>query len=379
MNELFAQLRAAADAPTPNLPEVRRLLAEVDETTPADGPRARTMVDGLLISHGLPPLEENSAGGSSFLSPRMVLMGLIGGGAGVSIGNVSFKDIPKPPLPEVNNPWLVMLIVAAVGGVVGFGYAFYQNGTLVMPVVVRGGGQLRVRTFGFLRNVALAAVVAVLTVWVAFPSTTVAGVEGEDKPPPPPLLTWNLLAAAAAAGVVGSRMASGQEDTRALWKALSASVDTASKPGLGVRVEKARTPLEAATLAGTPPPGFTPPREANTAAGEAESKLLALFDRKLLKDMTGNLPKPVGPDGIGLPLAALESFQPLRPGLKSLLESYTIPAVAADSPDQFAASVERRGIDVATLRDTLDRLHAVASEAMRLLKDVPPSWTLVVK
>lgn len=384
MQELFATLRTAADAAVPDRDEITRLLKQITAVSPDAGGRARAMADGLLMARGLPPLADPApAAGpppATGLMSQNGLLAMLGvGGAGFGLANLPFKNLPKPALPEVTNQWVLLAIVAVVGAIVGLGHVFYRNNwTLITPVVSRAAGRFQVLTFGFLRNVAVAAGVAALTTWLAFPApeavapkTVDGGVEAAS------LLTWNVLASAVAAGVVGSRMASGEVEVKNLWKALSKTADAPAEAGLGARVREARTPFEAVTIAtGTAPPGFSPAKGVVPLADETETKLVALFDRPALKTAVEKFGKPVGPDGAGLTLAALEECQLLQARLRSLLDSYDIPTVAAMTAEQFAQDVQNRGIDTAALRPTLDKLHAAATRAMELLKTLPPAWTL---
>jgi hypothetical protein len=112
---------------------------------------------------------------------------------------------------------------------------------------------------------------------------------------------------------------------------------------------------------------------------DAEKELLSLFDRAVLREQLTKLGKPLGPDGSGVTLAALDFFKDLRDALKTLLRDYPI-ATVADLPDDgaFAREAEKRGIDTNSFKELLGALRAKAVRVMELLRSLPPTWSLTV-
>jgi hypothetical protein len=127
---------------------------------------------------------------------------------------------------------------------------------------------------------------------------------------------------------------------------------------------------------GSPPPGFVPPKGVAAETADTEKKLLALFDREALRKSLTNAGKPLDSSATGLTLASLASIQDLRPGLRSLLGDFEIAQVANLSPDAFSQEAERRGIDAAAVRSSLDTLHKDAVQVMGLLRSLPVTWSL---
>src|SRR5262249_37062455 len=144
--------------------------------------RAHAMVDGAIISEGGEPQSSAPPAETSWLSAKTItfLLGGLGIGGSVGLTKFSWSDLEKPPLPDVTSQWVLLIIVAVVGWLVGLAHAFYRNNwSLILPVISRDGGRFRVRSFGFLRNVFMASLVSVATTWIAFSNVAV------ENPVPP--------------------------------------------------------------------------------------------------------------------------------------------------------------------------------------------------
>src|SRR5262249_49863852 len=260
MQEFIDRLMNALKAGGPNSADVQQVLQQIGAQFPGQAEVARAIVSGWPTSPAPPPPQPaSSSSGFSFTSwkfiaPVLAALG-IGTGAGAGIDMKSLRDsLEKIPLPQISNRWALLGVVAAVGGGVGFAYSFYRkHWTIALPTFARGQNQFQVASWGFLRNVFMAAVVSAATTWLAFSNMA--------PPPDGNLLTWTVLLSAVAAGVVGSRMASGEVEKQVLWEALSSSSEKPAVAGLGKLVGKAATPLHAAALAtGQAVPGVKPPQ-----------------------------------------------------------------------------------------------------------------------
>jgi hypothetical protein len=393
MQELCAKLLKALGEGGPDSPAVQDLLREIDAKFPEQAWRARGMLDVFLLSTGAKPRSSDPpSGNSSWLSGKTVAMLLgglgVGGSAVAGFNNIRWEDVQKPPLPDVTNQWILLAIVAVIGALVGVAHSFYRNNwSLVLPRMARGGGLFKVATFGFVRNMVVAATVSVFTTWIAFSDAVVAPADANAAPragpekPKTTLLTWNVLFSVVVAGVVGSRMASGQVEVRRLWDALSITAESAPVPGLGKEVIAAKTPFEAIAATGILTPELKSTKETTAHTG-IEEQLLALLDRSAVKADLAKLGKPLSTDGKGLTLAVLEVFQPLKPGLKSLLKDFEIPHVAKIDLDEkaslaeFIREADSRGIDRERFAKPLSDLHQHSRDVMVLLRKLPPTWSL---
>ena len=149
--------------------------------------------------------------------------------------------------------------------------------------------------------------------------------------------------------------------------------------GLGQKVDAAKTALQAAAIATRQPvPGVKPPQGTDIVGQQAKiaSEFLDLFDRATLKELLAKRTTPLGTDGAGLTLEALNELQPLKPGLKTLLKDLEIVAVAALPLDRFLEEMDKKGIDVVSLREPLAAIHTKAVLVKELLSKLPSSCTL---
>jgi hypothetical protein len=308
-----------------------------------------------------------------FIAPVLAALG-IGTGAGAGIGTKSLLEPLKTlPVPVVSNRWELLGVVAVVGAVVGFAYSFYRNNwTIILPTFSRSQDQFKLASWGFLRNVLVAAVVSVATTWFAFSSAPKPASDGN-------LLNWTVLVSAIVTGLVGSRMASGEVEKQVLWEALTMSAEKPAVPGLARLVENAKTPLDAAALVtGQPVPGVKPPKEMSLVrlSAEIEANLLKNFDRPALKKWLVTRGTPLGKDGTGVPLGTLEQVQVFKSSLKVAIKDIEIQQVASMSSDAFRWELEKRGIEFASYKDSLDDVHNAAVRVKELLGSLPAGWSL---
>jgi hypothetical protein len=373
MQELFAKLLQALAATGANSPEVQQYLAEIEANFKDKAGWARAMVDGARIGEGDQPISSPPA--PSWLSARFLvplLGGLsVGGGTVAGILKLAHDGLDGFALPTVTSQWVLVLIVAVLGALVGLTHAFFRNGpTLILPTINWKGGRISVQSFGFLRNMFMASLVAVATTWMAFFHVSVA--DTPDKAGPnagPPaanqsLLTWNVLLSTLVAGIVGSRMASGQVELKTVLQALAITAEAPAVPGLGKRILNAKTPLEAVALATGAPPPRPPATEPASRTVETEAQLRSL------------LTKPVGKDVNGLTLEFLKGFDSLTPTIKTLLKDSQIKDVAAMKLEDFTAEAQGRGIDANATKALLAELHSQATRVMELLGSFPTTGTL---
>jgi hypothetical protein len=386
MQELFAKLVTALSAHAPDSSEVQQALQQIEARFPKEVARARALVDGFVISQGGKPQNPApTADTSSWLSGKTLmplLGGLgVGGGAASAFHNLSFDDIRNVPLPNVTSQWVLILIVAAVGAVVGVVHSVYRNDwSIIPPTISWNNGRLKFESLGFLRNLFFGSMISVVTTWTPMSNVATHGVVTGDTTSieaRPSLLTWGVLGSAIVAGIVGSRMSSGDVEVSTMWKALATTTEAPAEPGRGVLVENAKTPFEAVTLAtGKPPPGFKPDKESSQAYA-AEQELLTLIDREALKEAASKPGQPASAAVAGLTLSALEAFQPLKPGIKSLLRELEIAKVAKMSLDDFVSEMGKRGMDATQYNKLLGILHAQAIRVTELAGLLPPSWRFV--
>lgn len=384
MNELFARLLQELATNGPATSKVQEILDEIRAKFPAELPRAQALVDATIIAKGGQP-QPAPAPASSWLNSKGLIATLFavgGGGAGLGISRLSWEQIQKPPLPPVTSQWTLFAIVAAVGAIVGLAHALYRNHwSLIYPVFSKTGGRFQIVSLGFVRNMLIASVVSVATAWMALSNVAVTtnGEGNEEKAVETKntLLSWNVLASAVLAGVFGSKMASGEVETKTLWNALPTIAANPGDPGLAKMIEGAKTPFEAVTVAtGSPPPGFVPPKNIAPQSAEIEAELLSLFDRASLKRFIETSGRPLDASGAGLTLAVLDCMQTLRTGLKFLLQSFELAVVANMTAEDFSLEAERRGIDRVAFKPLLDGVHSTAQRAMELLGSLPPTWNL---
>ena len=362
MQELFARLQKILAAGGSNAADVPLLLQQIEATCPQQSWLAQAMVNGTLVGEGgQPDPPQSSWLTAKTLIPLLGGLGIGGGAAGLA--NISWEDLPKPPLPQVTNQWVLLAIVGAIGGIVGLAHSFYRNNwTLLLPSLSVSHGQLQIKTLGFVRNLIAAAVVSIATTWIAFANVAVGGPAATDSDQPS-LLTWNIVMGAAAAGVFGSRMSSGEVEKNTLWQSLSTSVEAPAVAGLGKKVRNAKTPFDAAAIAA----------QASQTA-QTEANLLAHFDRPALKAALTKLAKPPGPDGEGLTVALLKQFPSLSPTIGNLLGDFPVADVASMLPDSFAQEAGKRGVPSA-FSDLLSRLQGDCVQVMKLLGSLPATWT----
>lgn len=377
MQELFAKLRTALEGEA-DFAEVQRLLAEIDVKYPNEAWRARAMVDGVIISQGgQPQTKAPPAAESSWLSPKTLwplLGGLgVGGSAGAGLMSISWTDLKKPPLPDITNQWILLAIVGVVGALAGVGHAFYRNNfALNLPSFSWQGGQFKIGSFGFLRNMFVATLVSIATTWFGFANVSAETSEPtkEVRPPAPTpgttLLTWNVLISAIVAGVVGSRMASGEVDMNNLWQALGKVAESPGVPGLNSLVKNAKTANDAVKIA---------LRAVTSPTAELEKVLLGRFDLNVLRDTISKLGKPLDVKGERVTLASLKILQDYNARIQDLLKSVEIET-AARSVDALAAEARNRGLNPDTHKEVLERLHAAAQDVMKSFRDLPPTWRL---
>jgi hypothetical protein len=366
----------ALTAGGPKSADVQQVLQQINTQFPAQADVAKSIVDGWPTSQATPPESVSLTSGFSFtswkfLAPVLAALG-IGSGAGASIDTKSLMDSLKTiPLPLINNRWELLGVVAAVGAIVGFAYSFYRNNwTLVLPKFSKNQDQFKVASWGFLRNVLMAAVVSAGTTWLAFSSTSSS--DGN-------LLTWTVLMSAAAAGLVGSRMASGEVEKSVLWEALATAAERPAASGLGKLVDDAKTPLDAAAIAtGQSVPGVRPPKEMNLVrqTADIEADLLRLFDRQTLKDWLTKRGVPLGQDGAGLPVGTLEEPQSFKSALKTAIKDLEIVPVAGMSSDAFLSEVDKRGIDALSFKELLGNVQRQAIAVRDTLAKLPVGWSL---
>jgi hypothetical protein len=378
MQELIARLMNALNAGGPSSADVQQVLQQINAQFPAQADLAKAIVSGWTPRPATPSQPASSSSGIDFTSwkfiaPVLAALGL-GTGAGAGINTQGFMDFVKTlPLPTISNRWELLGLVAVVGAVVGFAYSFYRNNwTIILPTFARNQAQFQVASWGFLRNLVMAAVVSVATTWLAFSSNPTPPTGGN-------LLTWTVVMSAIAAGLVGSRMASGEVEKSVLWEALSTSAEKAAVPGLGKLVDDAKTALDAAAIAtGRPVPGVNPPKEMSAARGvpEIEADLLKLFDRPALKAWLLQRGTPIGNDGKGVILGILDVVQPLKSTLKTALKDLEVVPVAGMSPDAFRAELDKRGIETSNFKDLFDDVHTAAARAVELFLSLPVGWSL---
>jgi hypothetical protein len=366
----------ALKAGGPNSASVQQVLQEINAQFPAQADVAKSIVDGWPTSPATPPEAVSLTSGFSFtswkfLAPVLAALG-IGSGAGASIDTKALMDSLKTiPLPVINNRWELLGVVAVVGAIVGFAYSFYRNNwTIILPKFSKNQDQFKVASWGFLRNVLMAAIVSAGTTWLAFSSTSSS--DGN-------LLTWTVLMSTAAAGLVGSRMASGEVEKNVLWEALATAAERPPASGLGKLVDDAKTPLDAAAIAtGQSVPGVKPPKEMNLVrrTADIEADLLRLFDRPTLKDWLTKRGVPLGQDGAGVPVGTLEEVLSLRSALKTAIKDLEIVPVAGMSSDAFLSEVEKRGIDALSFKELLGNVQRQAIAVRDTLAKLPVGWSL---
>ncbi len=378
MPDPITSLVNALKAGGPSSAGVQQILQEINTQFPAQADVARTILDGWPASPVKPPQPASSNSGFDFTSwkfitPVLAALGL-GTGAGAGIDTKSLMESLKTiPLPHIGNRWELLGVVAAVGAIVGLAYSFYRNNwTIILPTFSKSQNQFQMGSFGFLRNVFMAALVSAATTWLAFSNQAVPPGDGN-------LLTWTVLMSAVVAGVVGSRMVSGEVEKNVLWEALSSSAAKPAVPGLATLVDNAKTALDAAAIAtGKVVPGVKPPKEMSLVRqpAEIEADLLKLFDRPALKDWLAQRGTPIGNDGGKVPLGTLEEVQPLKSPLKTALKDLEIVPVADMSSDAFRAVVDQRGIEAASFKELLDGVHGAAVRVKEQFSSLPVGWSL---
>jgi len=378
MQELFARLITALNAGGPNSADVQQVLQQINTQFPAQAEVAKSIVSGWVASPAVSaqPVSQNSGFSFTswkFLAPLLAALG-IGSGAGANIDMKSVMAfLTKFPLPVINNRWELLGVVAVVGAIVGFAYAFYRNNwTIILPSFSKSQDQFKVASLGILRNVFMAAVVSAATTWLSFSSSAAPPSGGN-------LLTWTVLMSAAAAGLVGSRMASGEVEKNVLWEALATSAERPAVSGLGALVDNAKTALDAAAIAtGDTVPGVKPPKEMNLVrqTSDIEADLLRLFDRPTLKDWLTKRGVPLGRDGAGVPVGTLEEPQSFKSALKTAIKDFEVVPVAGMSSDTFLSEVDKRGIDAQSFKELLGDVQRQAIAVKDTLAKLPVGWSL---
>lgn len=253
-----------------------------------------------------------------------------------------------------NTPELLG-VAAGIGAVVGFVYSIYHNNwSLALPQLSldKVKGTVSLPRWGFLDEVLLAVVLAVLATWAKSPSD------------PPHKFTESTFALVAGAALAGARMRSGYADRDVLRDALAETVGQVAAPRRKIAVENAATSIDAvrATLGD------------NTATLPA--KLRDLFDPAALADRLTAQGKPIGGDGNGLTLETLAQHQVLQSVLKPFVKDMRLPEVAAMSEADFLKAVANNGIDVTEFRPALVAIQKAAGDVMNALKALPPDWKM---
>ena len=377
MSDLFDKLLKEMREHGPLSPGVAEILQEMSSKFPDETPRAREMV-AMLAANTTQTKEDTSPLMSLLTSKTSIATLSVLAGGGLTFGALSIPSDKLPEPPQVTSQWALFAIVAVLGAIAGFAYSFYRNNwTVPLPIFKRSGGKLGVESFGVLRNVGMAVVVAVATVWTAMAQMPVEPTPNpaETQPPavvpaPRSLLTWTVIVSAIVAGVVGSRMASGEVEKNTLWTALAKAVEQPAVEGLGRLVADAKTPHEAASR-------VEKSQEKDDPVEIATQKLLDLLDRSSLKEALKD--KPLDTSGNGLTLDVLSYMTVLRSGVRSTFNVFKIADVAHWTLDDFAAkAASEYGIDITLQRiiNIMPKLHARASDVMAILKSLPPNWTL---
>jgi hypothetical protein len=291
---------------------------------------------------------------------------------------------------SVTLSWVLLLIVAGVGGLGGLLNAYLADTSLVLPRWQLVHGKL---TFfpGFLGNIATGALTAIVTVWLATPGQAGAAPETGSTAPVATseaagknLLTPAILISAFIAGFGGSRVATGQRDKNLLLAATQAALVRPSDPAASRAVSAARSAVEAFTLAtGAAPNSPRSTAPAGSAAGTGpEADLLRLLDPQGLRNYFAVLLQSgkaavLRRDGAGLPLGVLAAVQSLAAPWRDAVKDLRLMDVAGVPFDRFKESVPQpAGTDPVAFSAALANAWTAARDARTKLEQMPEDWLL---
>lgn len=395
IDEIFKQLKAGK---AKDSPEILALLATIKSVQPESYAIAVQIVENWQSTSKKEPGPL-----MGFVTSRSTLMG---GSIGLA-GIFSLQWLQPAlawfqqnvPLPVIQSPLLLLLIVGALGAIAGAGYSIYCHSGVVLPTLGKQEGVLTLTRFGILNEVSFGAMAAVTTIWLAavglaLPQANAIPMANPVDPANPPdpvpvasapinpnLLSHSVILGALVSGWMGARMRSSRLDQSLLTNALArtAEMDPQSEK-LAKEILAAPNAAAAATLAtGMPVIGTlaSAKKEAPVVPDPSpnlQDKLFQLLDESKVRastDRNGLLKH----DGAWLTLSLLQSLGVVDPVIRQVLGDFKLMEVAAMPLEAFKRRAKDVGIDVDQLGTMLASLHAASKEVAALLAQRPPEWT----
>lgn len=402
IDEIFKQLKAGK---AKDSPEILALLATVRSAQPDSYAIAVQIVENWQSTPKSEP------------SPLMRLVTsrstLMGGSIGLA-GIFSLQWLQPAfawfqqnvPLPVVQSPFLLLIIVGTLGALAGAGYSIYCQGGIVLPTLGKQDDVLTLTRFGIVNEIGFGAMAAVMTIWLAAvglalpqanpvavpepvaaadPATAANPPDREVALAPAPqkqnLLSHSVVLGALVSGWLGARMRSSRLDQSLLTKALSKTSEMAPQSDtLAKEILAAPSASAAATLAtgmrvvGTLAPSKKDSLTAPEIAPNVQGRIFELLDEtKVMASAAKN--GPLKNDGAWLTLSMLKSLTVVNPLIRQVLGDFKLMEVATGSLDALNRQAKDVGIDVDQLGPLLTSLHTASKEVAAFLAQESTAWS----
>ena len=400
IDEIFRQLRAGK---AKDSPEILALLATIKTAQPESHAIAVQIVENWQSA---PSRSEPGPWMSVLTNPTT----LMGGGLGIA-GIFSLPWIQpvlgwiqqNVPLPVVQSPPLLLLIVGALGAIAGAGYSIYCHKGIVLPELGKPEGVLTLTRFGIVNEISFGAMAAVMTIWlaavglalpqanpVALPNPGAAAnlpvaVPGAAAVVAAPidknLLSYSVVLGALVSGWMGARMRSSRLDQSLLKKALAKTSEMEPQSeNRAKEILEAKSASAAATLAtgmrvvGTSVASKTDAATVPDVMPGFPETLFQLLDETRVRAAAAKN-GPLKNDGAWLTLAMLHSLAVVNPVIRQVLGDFKLMEIAAMPLEELNRRAKDVGIDVDQLGPLLVSLHSSTKEVAALLAQQPASWS----
>ena len=400
IDEIFRQLRASK---AKDSPEILALLATIKTAQPESHAIAVQIVENWQSA---PSRSEPGPWMSVLTNPTT----LMGGGLGIA-GIFSLPWIQpvlgwiqqNVPLPVVQSPPLLLLIVGALGAIAGAGYSIYCHKGIVLPELGKPEGVLTLTRFGIVNEISFGAMAAVMTIWlaavglalpqanpVALPNPGAAAnlpvaVPGAAAVVAAPidknLLSYSVVLGALVSGWMGARMRSSRLDQSLLKKALAKTSEMEPQSeNRAKEILEAKSASAAATLAtgmrvvGTSVASKTDAATVPDVMPGFPETLFQLLDETRVRAAAAKN-GPLKNDGAWLTLAMLHSLAVVNPVIRQVLGDFKLMEIAAMPLEELNRRAKDVGIDVDQLGPLLVSLHSSTKEVAALLAQQPASWS----
>ena len=170
-------------------------------------------------------------GSTISLSPQTLGIGGLGiaGVAGLPYAPAILQWLSKNvALPEVTNPFLMLVIIALAGAISGACYSLYIHSGLVLPEFQKDKNKIMLTQLGILNEIGFGALAAATSIWTSViglssitDSSGAAAASVAALVPGVNLLSWSVILGSLVSGWFGARMRSARLDQSMLQSVLA--------------------------------------------------------------------------------------------------------------------------------------------------------------